>query len=140
MSTRWGKNCSFYLGDSSNTGNGNFHLCTDTDDYDANKHVTAISSYAADPVGVGSDTGTMEWDTFSYLQSYTDPVDLELSHPTETRGSKKYIYANDTNPGMKGVINLLPFLGLARLSLFPGWYLGLWHCIVSNNQKLVKWL
>ena len=110
-----------YLQDSSNTGNGNFYLCADTDDYDATKHVTAISSYADDPTGVGSDTGTMDWDTFSYRQTFTDPVDLELSHPTEIRESKKYIYANDTNPGMKGVINLLPLVTNNGSGYSPFW-------------------
>ena len=102
-----------FLSDSSNTGNGNFHFCYDTDDYDANKYVVdswsgQSGSYTNAPTGTGSDTGTAEWDTFDYIQSFTDPVDKELFSPTDTLGSRKYIYANDTNSGMKGVVNVLP--------------------------------
>lgn len=98
-------------------GSGNMYLCYDTDDYDANKHIIAgwnngvlfqSASYTTAPTGMGSDTGTINWDTRGYYQSYTDPADKELFHPTETLDSRKYIYANDTNSGMKGEINVYP--------------------------------
>ena len=94
-------------------GSGNMYLCYDTDDYDANKHVVdswsgQSGSYTNPPTGMGSDTGTIEWDINGYRQTYTDPADKELFHPTESLGSRKYIYANDTNSDMKGVINVYP--------------------------------
>ena len=94
-------------------GSGNMYLCYDTDDYDANKHIVdgwsnQTISYTNPPTGMGSDTGTITWDVNGYFQSFTDPADKELFHPTESLGSRKYIYANDTNPDMKGVINVYP--------------------------------
>ena len=101
-------------------GSGNMYLCYDTDNYDANKYITdgwvrtSTSSFQSStnsdaPTGTGSDTGTVEWDTTGYKQSYTNPNDMELFSPTETVGSgRKYIYSNDTNSGMKGVINVTP--------------------------------
>ena len=94
-------------------GSGNMYLCYDTDDYDANKHIVdswagQSSSYTDPPTGMGSDTGTIVWDVNGYRQTFTDPADKELFHPTESLGSRKYIYANDTNSGMKGVINVYP--------------------------------
>ena len=98
-------------------GSGNMYLCYDTDDYDANKHIvdgwangviSQTTTYTDPPTGMGSDTGTVTWEINGYLQSYSDPVDKELFHPTESLGSRKYIYANDTNSSMKGVINVYP--------------------------------
>ena len=93
-------------------GTGNFHLCYDTDDYDAAKHVTnALHPNAAgygivDPTGTGADTGTVVFDTFGYLQTHDDVTALPSQHPTETNtaSSRKYIYASDTNSSMKGEI------------------------------------
>jgi hypothetical protein len=65
-------------------------------------------SYASDPTGTGSDSGSVVWDTMGYVQSYT-AVNRVLFHPTETQEpGRKYIYANDTNSAMKGVINIYP--------------------------------
>ena len=95
------------------SGAGNFHFCYDTDDYDANKYVVEglpgqNISYASDPTGTGSDSGSVVWDTMGYIQSYT-AVNRVLFHPTETQEpGRKYIYANDTNSAMKGVINIYP--------------------------------
>ena len=71
-------------------GTGNFHLCYDTDNYDANKHVTnALHPDAAtygivDPTGTGADTGTVVFDTFGYLQTHDDVTALPSQHPAET--------------------------------------------------------
>ena len=101
-------------------GSGNMYLCYDTDDYDANKYITSgwngvgglydqSNNYTTPPTGTGSDTGTVEWYTNSYRQSFTNPADAELFSPSEVVGAgRKYIYANDTNSGMKGVINITP--------------------------------
>ena len=94
-------------------GSGNMYLCYDTDDYDATKHIVdgwagQTTSYTNPPTGMGSDTGEIVWDINGYRQSFTDPADKELFHPTETLESRKYIYANDTNPDMKGIINVYP--------------------------------
>jgi hypothetical protein len=95
------------------SGAGNFHFCYDTDDYDANKYVVEglpgqDIGYASDPTGTGSDSGSVVWDTMGYVQSYT-AVNRVLFHPTETQEpGRKYIYANDTNSAMKGVINIYP--------------------------------
>jgi len=89
------------------TGTGNFHLCYDTDDYDAAKYVTdALSGTNTTPTGVGSDSGDVFFDTFGYTQTYDDVNALPQQHPTEspTATSRKYIYANDTNSGMKGEV------------------------------------
>ena len=105
------------LGLSDVAGTGNFHLCYDTDDYDASKHVTnalhpdptgwGISS----PSGTGADTGTVVFDTFGYMQTHDDETPYPAQHPTEdstTVGSRKYIYASDTNSSMKGEIIVEP--------------------------------
>lgn len=93
------------------TGTGNFHLCHDTDDYDAAKYVTdTLSGNNTTPTGVGSDSGTIVFDTFGYIQTYDDVTAYPAQHPTEssTATSRKYIYANDTNSGMKGEIVIRP--------------------------------
>ena len=107
-------------------GSGNMYLCYDTDDYDATKHIVdswsgQSGSYTVAPTGMGSDTGTIVWDVNGYRQSYTDPADRELFHPTESLGSRKYIYANDTNSGMKGVINVYPQCVSGHNSIYPFW-------------------
>lgn len=108
-------------------GSGNMYLCYDTDDYDANKHIVdgwldQTTSYTNPPTGMGSDTGTITWDVNGYRQSFTDPADKELFHPTESLKSRKYIYANDTNSGMKGVINVYPqCVNGHDSSYFPFW-------------------
>lgn len=108
-------------------GSGNMYLCYDTDDYDANKVITdswegQSGLYTNPPTGMGSDTGEIVWDVNGYRQTYTDPADKELFHPTETLKSRKYIYANDTNPGMKGVINVYPQCVNSRSSnYYPFW-------------------
>ena len=102
------------------SGSGNMYLCYDTDDYDANKYITEgwaqtetsyfqSTTYTNAPTGTGSDTGTVVWQTSGYRQSYTNPTDMELFSPSELGlTGRKYIYANDTNSGMKGVINITP--------------------------------
>ena len=102
------------------SGSGNMYLCYDTDDYDANKYITdgwaqtetsyfQSTTYTNAPTGTGSDTGTVVWQTSGYRQSYTNPTDMELFSPSELGlTGRKYIYANDTNSGMKGVINITP--------------------------------
>ena len=108
-------------------GSGNMYLCYDTDDYDVNKHIVdgwagQSTSYTNPPTGMGSDTGTIVWDINGYRQSFTDPADKELFHPTETLGSRKYIYANDTNPDMKGIINVYPQCVSSHNSVYyPFW-------------------
>ena len=97
------------------SGSGNMYLCYDTDDYDANKYIVdgwegQSTDYTTAPTGTGSDTGTVVWETNGYVQSYTDPGDKVLFSPSEVVGSRKYIYANDTNSGMKGVINVTPIV------------------------------
>ena len=95
------------------SGAGNFHFCYDTDDYDANKYVVEglpgqDPGYASNPTGTGSDSGSVVWDTMGYIQSYT-AVNRVLLHPSETQETgRRYIYANDTNSAMKGVINIYP--------------------------------
>ena len=96
----------------SSTGAGNFHFCYDTDNYDAGNHVstsTPETNNASNPTGTGSDSGNVIWDTFGYQQTYT-AVTQPTFHPTETyqEPGRKYIYANDTNPSMKGVIIVNP--------------------------------
>ena len=96
----------------SSTGAGNFHFCYDTDNYDAGNHVstsTPETNNAGNPTGTGSDSGSVIWDTFGYQQTYT-AVTQPTFHPTETyqEPGRKYIYANDTNPSMKGVIIVNP--------------------------------
>lgn len=93
------------------TGTGNFRLCYDTDDYDASKHVTsALPGNNSTPTGTGTDSGTVVWDTFGYLQTYDDVTPYPSQHQTEsfTAGSRKYIYASETNPDMKGEIVVKP--------------------------------
>ena len=102
------------------SGSGNMYLCYDTDDYDANKYITdgwaqsetsyfQSTTYTNAPTGTGSDTGTVVWETAGYRQSYTNPNDMEFFSPSELGlTGRKYIYANDTNSGMKGVINIMP--------------------------------
>ena len=102
------------------SGSGNMYLCYDTDDYDANKYITdgwsqsetsyfQSTTYTNAPTGTGSDTGQIVWETSGYRQSYTNPNDMEFFSPSElSLTGRKYIYANDTNSGMKGVINLMP--------------------------------
>ena len=108
-------------------GSGNMYLCYDTDDYDANKHIVdgwagQTTNYTNPPTGMGSDTGTISWDVNGYRQSYTDPAGTELFHPSESLGSRKYIYANDTNSGMKGVINVFPqCVSSYNSSYYPFW-------------------
>ena len=97
------------------SGSGNMYLCYDTDDYDANKYITdgwsqsetsyfQSTTYTNAPTGTGSDTGTVVWETSGYRQSYTNPNDMEFFSPSELGlTGRKYIYANDTNSGMKGV-------------------------------------
>ena len=121
-------------------GSGNMYLCYDTDDYDANKHIVngwsgQTTSSTTAPTGMGSDTGTIEWYTAGYYQSYTDPADKELFHPSETLGSRKYIYANDTNSGMKGVINVYP-----QVCGYNGSYSAFWDYEVpaSGGRSALK--
>ena len=116
-------------------GSGNMYLCRDTDDYDATKYITdgwaeSETSYFQSgtqtdaPTGTGSDTGTIEWNTTGYRQSYTNPNDMELFSPSELgQEGRKYIYANDTNSGMKGVINVMPqaYGASAFSSDYPFW-------------------
>ena len=115
------------------TGSGNMYLCYNTDDYDATKHIGdgwgsqpgypgQTTNYTNSPTGMGSDTGTIEWDINGYRQTYTDPAGTELFHPSESLGSRKYIYANDTNSGMKGVINVYPqCVNGHNSSYYPFW-------------------
>ena len=121
-------------------GSGNMYLCYDTDDYDANKHIVngwsgQTTSSTTAPTGMGSDTGTIEWYTAGYYQSYTDPADKELFHPSETLGSRKYIYANDTNSGMKGEINVYP-----QVCGYNGSYSAFWDYEVpaSGGRSALK--
>jgi len=114
-------------------GSGNMYLCYNTDDYDANKVITTgwdsepgypgqTTSYTAAPTGMGSDTGTIVWNVNGYHQSYNDPADRELFHPSESLNSRKYIYANDTNSGMKGVINVYPqCVNGHNSAMYPFW-------------------
>ena len=116
-------------------GSGNMYLCRDTDDYDATKYITTgwaksetgllqSTSYTTAPTGTGSDTGTVEWDTHGYMQSHTNPTDMELFAPSDLGiEGRKYIYANDTNSGMKGVINVMPqaYSGSSSSSNYPFW-------------------
>ena len=114
-------------------GSGNMYLCYDTDDYDANKYVVngwngvgslldQSSNNTIPPTGTGSDTGTVEWNTNSYRQSFTNPADAELFSPSEAVGAgRKYIYANDTNSGMKGVINITPQAKSNNSTYNPFW-------------------
>ena len=118
------------------SGSGNMYLCRDTDDYDATKYITdgwsksltstfQSSTYVDAPTGTGSDTGTLEWDTSGFAQSHTNPTDMELFAPSELGlEGRKYIYANDTNSGMKGVINVTPMAHtdtVASGADFPFW-------------------
>ena len=118
------------------SGSGNMYLCRDTDDYDATKYITdgwsksltstfQSSSYVDAPTGTGSDTGTLEWDTSGFAQSHTNPTDMELFAPSELGlEGRKYIYANDTNSGMKGVINVTPMAHTDTVATgddFPFW-------------------
>ena len=121
-------------------GSGNMYLCYDTDDYDANKHIVngwsgQTTSSTTAPTGMGSDTGTIERYTAGYYQSYTDPADKELFHPSETLGSRKYIYANDTNSGMKGEINVYP-----QVCGYNGSYSAFWDYEVpaSGGRSALK--
>jgi len=112
------------------------YLCRDTDDYDATKYITdgwsksltstfQSSTYVDAPTGTGSDTGQIIWDTSGFAQSHTNPTDMELFAPSELGlEGRKYIYANDTNSGMKGVINVTPMAHtdtVASTSDFPFW-------------------
>ena len=125
-------------------GSGNMYLCYDTDDYDANKHISdgwdngvlpQTTSYTTAPTGMGSDTGVINWDANGYRQSFTDPADKELFHPSETLESRKYIYANDTNSGMKGVINVYP-----QVSAYNQNYSAFWDYEVpaSGGRSALK--
>ena len=108
-----GDTLDLYLDPDSTTGTGNFHFCYDTDDYDANKHVVENlpgqnTSYCSSPTGTGTDSGSVDWDTWGYIQTHTAAT-RPLFHPTETQEpGRKYIYANDTNSGMKGQIIIEP--------------------------------
>ena len=118
------------------SGSGNMYLCRDTDDYDATKYITdgwsksltstfQSSTYVDAPTGTGSDTGQIIWDTSGFAQSHTNPTDMELFAPSELGlEGRKYIYANDTNSGMKGVINVTPMAHtdtVASTGDFPFW-------------------
>ena len=102
-----------YLDPASTTGTGNFHFCYDTDDYDANKYVVnnlagQNTSYSSSPTGTGTDSGSVDWDTWGYIQTHTAAT-RPLFHPTDTQETgRRYIYANDTNSGMKGSIVIEP--------------------------------
>lgn len=89
---------------------GGLYLCVDSDNYDEQKYPYTNIWGAGDnnrTSASGLGTATVRFDTLSWDQSnnFLFPSNHVSSNGY---GLKKYIYANNLNSSMKGIINILP--------------------------------
>jgi len=106
---------------------GTFNLIYNNDSYDAANLLTRYeNNFQAEPIGQG--TTSTEWDTEGYRQTEDEVlrpnrwVSEGAGTSTGDLGIVKYIYANDTNPSMKGEIILEPYVSNNNTSSYnPYW-------------------
>lgn len=106
---------------------GTFNLIYNNDSYDAANLLARYEfNFQAEPTGQG--TTSTEWDTEGYRQTEDEVLrpNRWIGEGAGTSlgdtGIVKYIYANDTNPSMKGEIILEPFISNNNTSVYnPYW-------------------
>ena len=106
---------------------GTFNLIYNNDSYNAANILTRYeTSFQSEPTGQG--TTTTVWNTKGYRQTEDEALrpNRWIGEGAGTAlgdtGIVKYIYANDTNPSMKGEIVLEPFISSNAISAYnPYW-------------------
>ena len=107
---------------------GSFYLIRNHISYDASKHLDTFGTWQAAPSGNG--TVSTVWNTYAYAQTESEAIfpdrgaaetGTDLDDTTDSYGIYKYMYANSTNPDMKGEIVILPSIIGQSTNYRPYW-------------------
>ena len=108
---------------------GSFYLIRNHNSYDASKHLTTFGTWQSAPSGNG--TVSTVWSTYAYAQTESEAIfpdrgvaetGTDLDDTTDSYGIHKFMYANSTNPNMKGEIVILPsIVGNQATNYRPYW-------------------